>query len=166
MIKLHGAINEVINPDIIRSSFSQTGMYDQSYDPNKIISKHKVIMNEDEILHFVETITRLERVLEDKGQLSETAMTRPGLPESTIKDDKTLIQRRTVFLTNANVIREEVDKKQAKEKVKAAALLKASKKRKRPVQKSSHKRTYNEKFTKIWENSEEETSSSESDIDD
>ena len=82
-------------------------------------------------------------MLEDKGQLSETAMTRQGLPESTIKDDKTLIQRRTVFLTNADVVREEVAKKQAKEKVKAAALLKASKKRKRPVQKSSQKRTYN-----------------------
>ena len=61
------------------------------------ISKHKVIINEDEKLHFVETIPRLARVLEDKGQLSETAMTRLGLPESTIKDDKTLIQRRTLF---------------------------------------------------------------------
>jgi len=131
-----------------------------------IISEHKVIMNEDEKLHFVETIPRLARVLVDKGQLSETAMTRLGLPESTIKDDKTLIQRRTVFLTNTNVVREKVAKKQAKKKVKATALLKASKKRKQPMQKSSHKRTYNDKFTKIWENSEEETSSSESDMDD
>ena len=80
-------------------------------------------------------------------------MTRLGSPESTIKDDKTLVQRRTVFLTDANIAREEVAKKQAKDKVNA--LLKASKKRKGPVLKSSHKRTYNEKITKIWENSEE-----------
>ena len=48
-------------------------------------------------------------------------MTRLGLPESLIKDDKILVQRRNVYLTNANVVREEEAKKQAKDIVKEVA---------------------------------------------
>ena len=74
LMKMHRAINKVINPDIIRESFAETGMYDPSthtYNLEKMISKHKVPMAADEKLHFVESIPKLARIIGDKGQLSE-----------------------------------------------------------------------------------------------
>jgi hypothetical protein len=80
------------------------------------------------------------------------------LPESTIKDDKTVIQRRTVFLTNPNVVRGEIEKNTTKNKAKEALLQKASKKRKHSGPKKPKPRKYNAMFTKIWDDSEEVTS--------
>ena len=37
-------------------------------------------MTEDERLHFVETIPKLAKVIADKGELNEAALTRVGLP--------------------------------------------------------------------------------------
>jgi hypothetical protein len=60
-------------------------------------------MTANENLSFVESIPKLAKIIGDKGQLTEAALTRCGLPETTIKDNKTLIQQRTVFLTNPNM---------------------------------------------------------------
>ena len=89
------AINKVINPDIIRESFTETGMYDPSthtFNVEKMISKHKVLMEADEKLHFVESIPKMARIIGDKGQQhSKAALTCAGLPKTTIKDNKTFI---------------------------------------------------------------------------
>ena len=110
LMKMNRAINKVINPDIIRESFAETGMYDPSthtYNLEKMISKHKVPMAADEKLHFVEYIHKLARIIGDKDQLSEAALTRAGLPETKIKDNKTSIQQLTVFLTNPAIVQKE-----------------------------------------------------------
>ena len=104
-------------------------MYDPSthtYNLEKMISKHKVPMAADEKLHFVESIPKLARIIGDKGQLSDAALTRAGLPETTIKDNKTLIQQRTVFLTNPAIVQEEKRKADIRNEAKAAATIKAT----------------------------------------
>ena len=104
----------------------------KSYDLNKIMDKHKVKMTEDERLHFVETIPNLAK---DKGELNEAALTRVGLPTTTVKDNKTLIQKRTVFLTNKNIVQKELQKISDKNEAKTASLLKTCKKRKTTAKK-------------------------------
>ena len=92
-------MNKVINPDILRESFIETGMYNpvsRSYDLTKIMSKHKVTMSLDETLHFVESISKLAKIIGERGVLTEAALKRAGFPETTVKGNKTLIQQSTI----------------------------------------------------------------------
>jgi hypothetical protein len=160
-MKMHRAINKVINPDIIRESFAETGMYDPSthtYNLEKMISKHKVPMAADEKLHFVESIPKLARIIGDKGQLSEAALTRAGLPETTIKDNKTLIQQRTVFLTNPAIVQEEKRKADIRNEAKAAATIKANKRKISSTKKTRPRKS--RKLSKSYVNSSDDESSS------
>ena len=161
LMKMHRAINKVINPDIIRESFAETGMYDPSthtYNLEKMISKHKVPMAADEKLHFVESIPKLARIIGDKGQLSEAALTRAGLPETTIKDNKTLIQQRTVFLTNPAIVQEEKRKADIRNEAKAAATIKANKRKISSTKKTRPRKS--RKLSKSYVNSSDDESSS------
>ena len=161
-------MNKVMNPDIIRESFIETGMYNpisKSYDLNKIMDKHKVKMTEDERLHFVETIPKLAKVIADKGEFNEAALTRVGLPTTTVKDNKTLIQKRTVFLTNKYIVQKELQKISDKNEAKEASLLKTSKKRKTPAKKKACSRKKTHKSMNLSDYSSEEMSSDESDVD-
>ena len=42
------------------------------------MDKQKVKMTDDERLHFVETIPKLAKVIPDKGELTDVALTRVG----------------------------------------------------------------------------------------
>jgi len=52
----------------------------------------------------MESIPKLSKVMSEYGELSEKDLTKVGSPVTTIKDNKTLIQRRTVFLTNEAIV--------------------------------------------------------------
>ena len=67
--------------------------------------------------------------IDNKRQLTEAALTRAGLPEKTAKDNKTLIQQRTVFLTNQNISQEEKRKSDIRTISKAVSTLKANKRK-------------------------------------
>lgn len=115
--KMQRAINIVINWDIIRQSFSETGIYNpltKSYDIQKIIDQHRVDMSHDEGVKLIEAISKLSKVINSKGELDERDMTNAGLPATTEKDKKTWIERRTVFLTNPIVVQKEILKKHSK----------------------------------------------------
>jgi len=89
-----------MNPDIIRESFIETGIYNPisiSYDLNKTMDKQNVKMKDNERLYFVETIPKLPKVIADKGELTEAALTRIGLPKTTVKGNKTLIKTNNVL---------------------------------------------------------------------
>jgi hypothetical protein len=115
---IHRAMNKVINPDIIRESFSETGMYNsitRSYDIEKIISKHKVVMTAEEEQNMIASIPKLSKLMSRNGELTERDLSRVGLPETTIKDNKTLIQRRSVFLTHPSVFDKEISRIEPKD---------------------------------------------------
>jgi hypothetical protein len=107
-------MNQVINPDIIRLSFAETGMYDlntQSYDLNKIISKFKVNLDPNLQLDLVKAVRKLAKIIGDKGELTEADMNAAGIPPTIEKDHLTLCRRRYVTLTNPHVLKRENEKR-------------------------------------------------------
>ena len=168
LLKIHRAMNKVMNPDIIRESFIETGMYNpvsRSYDLTKIMSKHKVTMSLDETLHFVESIPKLAKIIGERGELTEATLTRAGFPETTVKDNKTLIQQRTIFLTNRNIVQAEIKKKEAKDEAKAQSSKKVPKKRKMVSPRSSLPRKSSSLLKSYTISSDEDNNSSDSDFD-
>jgi hypothetical protein len=167
LLKIHRAMNKVMNPDIIRESFIETSMYNPvscSYDLTKIMSKHKVTMSLDETLHFVESIPKLAKIIGERGELTEAALTRAGFPETTVKDNKTLIQQRTIFLTNRNIVQAEIKKKEAKDEAKAQSSKKVPKKRKMVSPRSSLPRKSSSLLKSYTISSDEDNNSSDSDF--
>lgn len=65
----------------------------------------------------------------EKGELTENDLSIAGLPETTVKDDRTLIQLRTVFLTN--VVQKELSRKKPKKVDESVSSKSNTKKRKR-----------------------------------
>ena len=70
ILQIHRDMNKVINPDIIRESFKETGMYNpttRSYDLEKIISKHDVKRSFDEKILLIELIPKLSKMMSKYG---------------------------------------------------------------------------------------------------
>lgn len=94
-------------------------------------------MTNDQELQLISAIPKLSELISQRGELSERELTCAGLPETSCKDNKTLIQRRTVFLTNNHVLQKELLKKQAKKGKESSSTKGVSKKRgRKPASKS------------------------------
>ena len=61
-------------------------------------------MSHEEEVTLIGSIPKLSKIIAERGELKERDLSSVGLPCTTIIDFKTLIQRRTVCLTNGNVV--------------------------------------------------------------
>jgi hypothetical protein len=110
LVNLQCVASKIINHQTIAESFKESGIYDPDrgrYNLETMISKFRTNMTDSEKLQLIEALPKLAKVIGDKGELPEADLTRAGIPETTIKDDKFLNQRRMVFLSNPFVARKE-----------------------------------------------------------
>lgn len=119
-------MNKSLNVNSIQKSFRETGMFNtetKAYDVDKMISKFNLNKANYDLLDIVTKLPRMAKIILEIGELSDAKMTEIGIPETTNKDHLVLNRRRTVFVTNPNVIIKEQEKKLQKETKKKQKIV-------------------------------------------
>lgn len=129
LIDINYVMNKSLNVNSIQKSFRETGMFNtetKTYDVDKMISKFKFDRDDYDMLDIVTKLPRMAKIILEKGELSDAEMTEIGIPETTNKDHLVLNRRRTVFITNPNVVIKEQEKLLQKETKKQQKIVRTS----------------------------------------
>lgn len=113
---------------LVQDSFAKVGVYDittGSYDLKQILAQFKSKFETDETLQVVNHITSLARKMGLHGKLVEKDFDDAHIACSVAsKDNKILNYQRVVFLTNAEIVEQEMQAQVQKQAANIAAEVK------------------------------------------
>jgi hypothetical protein len=137
LMDIQASMNKAITPAIIRQSFQETGMYDDttgSYDLSKMIEKFNLNVDPEITLKISSAIPKLSKIIGNSGELTEQDMTNAGIPETSSKDQYIVGRRRYITLTNRVHVENERKKAAASSKPRGKSLNQPSQSSKAVIQ--------------------------------
>mmetsp|Transcript_32984 Transcript_32984/g.45233 ORF Transcript_32984/g.45233 Transcript_32984/m.45233 type:complete len:589 (-) Transcript_32984:104-1870(-) len=118
--RVHLAIKSAVSPQMIKESFTRTGIYDYrkcSYNPSQILAQCKNEIRIEEETQILSVIPNLAAILGDKGELVDKDFEEYNIRyDATIKskDNLVLSRRRMILLTNSVLVHNEEMKRRQK----------------------------------------------------